>query len=117
MESNIVIKAFAALAQETRLKVFRMLIEAGPSGLLPKEMSRLLEIPNNTLSFHLAHLTQAQLAISHKEGRNIIYSANFDFIRELLRFMVKDCCHLDFVSCSLADDLSINRVQQSEKED
>lgn len=93
------IGAFAALAQKTRLQAFKILVEAGPSGLPAGMISNRLGIAHNSLSFHLTHLTEAGLIASQKEGRKIIYTASFERIRELMRFMVENCCSGDQVSC------------------
>jgi len=86
---------FAAMAQETRLTAYRLLVQAGPDGLSAGALSEELGIPHNTLSFHLSHLSHAGIIRSHKQGRSVIYSANFEAIRELIGFMVKDCCSAD----------------------
>lgn len=88
--------AFDALSQETRLQVFRLLVEAGPDGVPAGNLSDTLNIPHNTLSFHLRHMTHARLVSAEREGRSIIYSANFSFIHDLIRFMVKNCCNAGF---------------------
>lgn len=90
--------AFDALSQETRLKVFRLLVEHGPDGAPAGTLSEALGIPHNTLSFHLNHMSNADLVVSRKEGRSVIYSANFDFFTGLIRFMVEDCCRVEFAS-------------------
>jgi len=89
---------FDALSQETRLKVFRMLVEVGPQGLAAGELSERLETPQNTMSFHLNHLSNAGIITSRREGRSIIYTANFEITRDLVRFIVKDCCSVEFAS-------------------
>ena len=96
--------AFDALSQETRLKVFRLLVKQGPEGSPAGTVSELLGIPHNTLSFHLSHMSNARLVVSRREGRSIIYSANFDLMTDLIRFMVEDCCSVDFAS--IRDDKS-----------
>ncbi len=90
--------AFDALSQETRLRVFRLLVEFGPDGAAAGKIGETLKIPHNTLSFHLNHMSNADLVLSRREGRSIIYSANFEFFTVLIRFMIEDCCHVDFVS-------------------
>jgi len=89
---------FDALSQETRLKAFRLLVEAGPSGLAAGAISEKLGTPHNTLSFHLTHLSNAGIVSSRKDGRSIIYSANFQAMGNLIGFMVKDCCSAEFAS-------------------
>jgi ArsR family transcriptional regulator, arsenate/arsenite/antimonite-responsive transcriptional repressor len=90
--------AFDALSQETRLKAFRMLVEEGPEGAPAGKLSEKLGIPHNTLSFHLNHMSNADLVSFRKEGRSVIYTANFAFVQELIRFMVENCCNVDFAS-------------------
>jgi ArsR family transcriptional regulator len=90
--------AFDALSQETRLKVFRLLVEFGPEGAPAGVLSEKMGVPHNTLSFHLSHMSNAGLVVSKREGRSIIYSANFEMMTELIRFMVEDCCRVDFAS-------------------
>jgi ArsR family transcriptional regulator len=90
--------AFDALSQETRLRVFRLLVERGSGGLPAGALSDKLGIPGNTLSFHLSHMSNAKLVTARREGRSIIYSANFEFFTGLLRYMVEDCCSAEFAS-------------------
>lgn len=88
-ESTII---FDALSQETRLRAFRLLVQAGPDGLPAGAISEELATPQNTLSFHLNHLSHAGIVSSRREGRSIIYMANFEMMRNLIDFLVKDCC-------------------------
>ena len=90
--------AFDALSQETRLRVFRLLVEHGSSGAPAGALSEALDIPHNTLSFHLSHMSNAGLVVSQRKGRSIIYSANFEFFTNLIRFMVEDCCSSEMAS-------------------
>ncbi|MFP4098761.1 MAG: ArsR/SmtB family transcription factor [Alphaproteobacteria bacterium] len=89
---------FAALSQETRLRAFRLLVSAGEEGLPAGALSEALGVPHNTMSFHLNHLSNANIVTSRREGRSIIYSANFPLVRDLIRFMVRDCCGVEFAS-------------------
>ena len=89
---------FDALSQETRLRAFRLLVQAGTAGLAAGALSEKLGTPHNTLSFHLTHLTNAGIVSSRKHGRSVIYSANFDLTHELIGFMVRDCCSDEFAS-------------------
>ena len=95
MVLDILIKAFAALAHETRLKAFKMLVVAGPEGLSAGSMNKKLEMPHNTLSFHLSHLCDAGLIQSCKQGRSMIYSASYALTQDLIRYMVENCCAVD----------------------
>jgi DNA-binding transcriptional ArsR family regulator len=92
MEVKSAIDALAALAQESRLAVFRLLVREGPDGVPAGAIAELLGIPAPTLSFHLNQLSAAGLVISRREGRSIIYAANFPGMRDLLGFLVEDCC-------------------------
>lgn len=89
---------FGALSQETRLRAFRLLVQAGPDGLAAGVLSDELDTPHNTMSFHLHQLATTGLISSRREGRSIIYSANFELVRDLIGFMVKDCCTASFAS-------------------
>lgn len=89
---------FDTLSQETRLSVFRMLVEAGSGGLSAGTMSKALQTPHNTMSFHLNHLSNAGIVTSRKEGRSVIYTANYEMVKNLIAFMIKDCCRKPFAS-------------------
>ena len=92
MESDQAISAFAALAQPTRLDVFRLLMEHEPDGLPAGEIARQMNVPHNTMSTHLAILTRAGLIEAERQSRSIIYRAKLDAVRALTGFLVKDCC-------------------------
>ena len=92
MEIEQVIDALAALAQRSRLAVFRLLVQAGPEGLAAGAIGEKLELPPATLSFHLSHLTRAGLVNQRQEGRFVIYSANFDGMNTLVGFLTENCC-------------------------
>jgi DNA-binding transcriptional ArsR family regulator len=98
MDMKDAILLFDALSQETRLSAFRLLVKAGQHGLPAGELSEKLGTPHNTLSFHLSHLSNAGIIRSRREGRSIIYSANYEVMHDLISFMVKDCCSDDFAS-------------------
>jgi DNA-binding transcriptional ArsR family regulator len=98
MDIQEAIIMFDALSQETRLRAFRLLVQAGPNGLAAGALSEELGTPHNTLSFHLNHLSNAGIISSRKVGRSVIYSANYDVTRDLIAFMVKDCCSVEFAS-------------------
>jgi ArsR family transcriptional regulator, arsenate/arsenite/antimonite-responsive transcriptional repressor len=98
MDIEHAVTAFGALSQETRLKVFRLLVQHGEQGTPAGTLSQALGIPHNTLSFHLAHMSNAGLVLSRREGRSIIYSANFEVITNLIRFIVEDCCRVEFAN-------------------
>jgi DNA-binding transcriptional ArsR family regulator len=92
MDISTTVKALAALAQESRLNAFRLLVREGPNGLAAGEIARRLKIPHNTLSSHLAILSNAGLVSSERHSRSIIYRIDFDGTRELLSFLMQDCC-------------------------
>ncbi|MGZ3656140.1 MAG: ArsR/SmtB family transcription factor [Bdellovibrionota bacterium] len=85
-------EAFSSLSQETRLKVFRMLMEYGRDGTSPGKIAEELGIPDNTLSFHLSHMSKAGLVTSRKSGRTITYFANTGQMNGLVSFLLKNCC-------------------------
>ena len=87
-----VVKALSALAQETRLKLFRLLVVAGRSGLTPGHMSEALGVAPAALSFHLKELSYAGLVTTERDGRHIVYRAEFAAMNELLAFMTAECC-------------------------
>ena len=92
MDNDAAVAALSALAQGTRLDTFRLLVKHEPDGLPAGEVARLLEVPQNTMSAHLATLARAQLARSERQSRSIIYRADLDRLRDLMLFLVKDCC-------------------------
>ena len=96
MDIKEALAAFDTLSQETRLRVFRLLVEYGQAGAPAGTLSTALHIPHNTLSFHLSHMSHAGLVVSRREGRSIIYRANFEFFSGLIRYMVEDCCRVEF---------------------
>jgi len=92
METKEAIQALSALAQETRLAIFRLLVQAGPEGLAAGAIGEELELPPATLSFHLAGLARAGLAQSRQEGRFVIYTADFAAMNALVGFLTENCC-------------------------
>ncbi len=92
VESNTAVQAFGALAQATRLGIYRLLVTAGPGGLAAGMIAEKLGLPPATLSFHLKELSLAGLVRSLQEGRSIIYSANFDTMFGLVSFLTENCC-------------------------
>lgn len=93
MESNNAVEAFGALAQPTRLAVFRLLVKAGPEGLAAGAIAEQLGVPHNTLSTHLGVLARAGLIVARRQSRSIFYSADLAGTRALLTFLVADCCN------------------------
>ncbi len=92
MKKSTVIAALGALAQETRLDIFRLLVQKGPEGLPAGEIGTRLGQPSPTLSFHLNQLRFAGLVKSRRESRSIIYSANFKAMNDLLAYLTENCC-------------------------
>lgn len=92
MKIKQAVAALSALAQESRLKVFRILVEAGLDGLPAGQIAEKLKIPAATLSFHLKELVNAGLVQSQKEGRSVIYAMNVKGINCLMAFLTEDCC-------------------------
>jgi ArsR family transcriptional regulator len=92
MEQEQAILALAALAQATRLSVFRLLVKHEPDGLAAGDIAAALAVPPNTLSAHLAILARAGLVTSERRSRSIIYRAGLATFRDLTSFMVEDCC-------------------------
>lgn len=99
MEITEAANALAALGNERRLHVFRLLVQAGPNGIAAGDIARRLGMLQNTLSSNLAVLSHAGLAVSRREGRSIIYSAGFARLGGLLDFLVDDCCGGKPVDC------------------
>jgi DNA-binding transcriptional ArsR family regulator len=93
MDTTTSVAALSALAQQTRLQTFRLLVQHEPVGLPAGDIARHLDIPQNTSSAHLTILVNAGLARSERDGRSIIYRADLDRFRELVLFLLKDCCN------------------------
>lgn len=92
MEMFEALEVFASLSQETRLKVFKLLVEYGRAGLVPGKIAEKLKIPDNTLSFHLSHMSKAGLTTSKKEGRTITYFAKTELMDDLIGYLGENCC-------------------------
>jgi ArsR family transcriptional regulator, arsenate/arsenite/antimonite-responsive transcriptional repressor len=99
MESKTAISALAALAQETRLGIFRLLVEAGPKGLSAGTIVDTLGVAPATMSFHLKELVHSALITARQDGRFIYYSANFGQITDLLAFLTQNCCARSGAGC------------------
>ena len=93
MEERQATQALGALAQPTRLAVFRLLVREGPAGLPAGDVAAQLGVQPATLSFHLAQLERAGLLVSRRHSRQIIYTADFAAMRGLVGFLLDDCCH------------------------
>jgi len=102
MEKQDAITALAALAQDTRLDVFRLLVQAGPEGIPAGKIGERLGLPSATLSFHLNQLRHAGLVTYRRESRSLIYAAEFDAMNGLLAFLTENCCQGDPAACGVA---------------
>jgi DNA-binding transcriptional ArsR family regulator len=101
MEKLYAIAALAALAQETRLDIFRLLVEAGPEGMPAGRIGDRLGLPSATLSFHLNQLKQAHLVKVRRESRSLIYTAEYPVMNDLLAYLTENCCQGNATACGL----------------
>lgn len=109
MDVEFALEALSALSHETRLWAFRLLVQAGPEGLPAGEIAQALSSRQNTMSSHLKILTTAELIESQRDGRSILYKANYDTVRELVLFLMEDCCAGNNAICHpVAESLAIN---------
>ena len=92
MHSAKAIDALGALAQEHRLALFRLLVQAGQTGMSAGALAGALSVPNSSLSFHLAHLNRVGLIQQRRDGRSLIYSANYSAMNELVAYLMENCC-------------------------
>lgn len=92
MEKRDAVAALAALAQDNRLDVFRLLVQAGPAGMSAGAIAETLDIAPNTLTFHFDRLRMAGLATVRRDGRSMIYAAQFETMNALLGFLTENCC-------------------------
>jgi DNA-binding transcriptional ArsR family regulator len=99
MKAKDAIATLSALASESRLAVFRLLVKRGPEGYTPSELVERLRVPPPTLSFHLKELLHAGLVVSRRVGRNLYYSPNFQHMNQLVGFLTDNCCSLADEAC------------------
>jgi DNA-binding transcriptional ArsR family regulator len=92
MKPSVAVDSLAALAQETRLNIFRLLVQNAPEGLPAGEIAKRLKLPNPTLSFHLSILASSELIEPHRNGRSISYSPNFQNVNRLMNYLMENCC-------------------------
>jgi DNA-binding transcriptional ArsR family regulator len=92
MDTQAVVAALTALAQESRLAIFRLLVQSGPAGMAATKIGDELGIAPSSMSFHLKELARAELVSVQRDGRSMIYSANFDAMNALLGFLTENCC-------------------------
>ena len=104
MQAASVIRALGALAQEHRLAVFRLLVQAGPAGMPAGALAEAQGVPSSSMSFHLAQLANAGLVTQRRQSRSIIYSADFGAMNALMAYMTENCC--GGVSCAPANACS-----------
>jgi DNA-binding transcriptional ArsR family regulator len=101
MEIKDAVPALSALAQENRLEVFRLLVQAGQDGVPAGQIAERLKLASPTLSFHLAQLKHAGLVQARRDGRSLIYVADYDAMTELMEFLTDNCCAGDAAACCL----------------
>jgi ArsR family transcriptional regulator len=101
MDQTAAVAALAALAQDTRLGVFRLLVQVGPTGLPAGQISERLKLPSATLSFHLNQLRHAGLVTFRREGRSLIYVAEYAAMNALLAYLTENCCQGDASACGV----------------
>lgn len=112
MESDIVVRALGALAQEHRLALFRLLVQAGPEGLAAGAIAEALGVPASSLSFHLAQLANAGLIAQRRAGRSLIYSADYAAMNALVGFLTENCCG-GGAACAPACDVATQDERKS----
>jgi ArsR family transcriptional regulator, arsenate/arsenite/antimonite-responsive transcriptional repressor len=100
MKKSEAIAALGAMAQETRLEIFRLLVQRGPAGMPAGEIGAKLSLPSPTLSFHLNQLRHAGLISSHRDSRSIIYAADYGRMNRLLSYLTENCCQGDPAACA-----------------
>jgi ArsR family transcriptional regulator, arsenate/arsenite/antimonite-responsive transcriptional repressor len=91
-DSSTAVSALGALAQETRLAIYRLLVQRGPQGIAAGAIARQLDLPASSLSFHLAQLSHAGLIVQRRLGRSLIYSADFAAMNALMGYLTENCC-------------------------
>jgi ArsR family transcriptional regulator, arsenate/arsenite/antimonite-responsive transcriptional repressor len=101
MEKSDALNALAALSQETRLDIFRLLVQTGAEGLPAGQIGARLDLPSATLPFHLNQLRQAGLVTFRREGRSLIYAAAYHAMNALIAYLAENCCQGDDAACRL----------------
>ncbi len=115
MKSTEIVVGLAALAQESRLALFRLLVKRGPEGYTPTQLAEKLDVPAPTLSFHLKELQRAGLIGARREGRFLYYSPNFSRMNELIEFLTDNCCSLADKDCGPACGIPATEVIQPKR--
>ncbi|HEX3097999.1 MAG TPA: metalloregulator ArsR/SmtB family transcription factor [Usitatibacter sp.] len=113
MDSSSAVAALSALAQESRLLIYRLLVQAGPTGLAVGEIGASLRIAPATLSFHLKELSHAGLVGTRQEGRYIYYSASYERMNRLLAYLTENCCARDGAGCCVPPRSQPRRREKS----
>ncbi|MGH8496054.1 MAG: ArsR/SmtB family transcription factor [Gammaproteobacteria bacterium] len=116
MERKDAIEILAGLSQETRLDIYRLLVQRGPEGLPAGRIAERLDLPAATLSFHLAHLERCGLLDARRAGRSIIYSANFATMDALMAFLSENCCRESACCAPGASNLSLHGEPERSRE-
>jgi ArsR family transcriptional regulator, arsenate/arsenite/antimonite-responsive transcriptional repressor len=115
MKSIDAVEKLAALAQESRLAIFRMLVKRGPEGYTPTQLAEKLNVSSPTLSFHLKELQHAGLIEARREGRFLFYSPNFPRMNELIEFLTDNCCSLADKECGPSCGVPATEVEPKRK--
>jgi DNA-binding transcriptional ArsR family regulator len=113
METSTIIAALGALAQEHRLALFRLLVQAGEQGLSAGAIAEALGVPNSSLSFHLAQLTNAGLIRQERQSRSLIYSADYAAMNDLVGYLMENCCGGDQCSASSSGPQAIKERKKA----
>ncbi len=115
MERSDAIAALAALAQDNRLDVYRLLVQAGPEGMPAGSIANALKLAPNTLTFHFDRLRQAGLVTVRREGRSMIYAARYEAMNGLLSYLTENCCAGAPASCASAEGAPSRRSRKKER--
>jgi len=116
MKSLNVIESLAALAQESRLAIFRTLVKRGPEGYTPTQLAEKLKVTASTLSFHLKELQRAELIGVRRDGRFLYYRPNFIHMKELIGFLTENCCELADQDCGPECVPAVNEVPLTKRQ-
>jgi len=112
MKNKEAIDALGALAQETRLGIYRLLVQKGPEGLSAGVIAQKLDVPASSLSFHLHHLMRARLINQTRESRQLFYAANFDQMNGLVAYLTENCCGVGAAACAPSCEVQPKGVQR-----